>query len=294
MPSLLGSSVSHTLPLCAHSATGNSATSQSSATEPMVVSFAVTHMALHNNQELTGTVSFYCEEQRHWSCLSADVGQQRVGFHFRFLVRRVGDWHYCFMQRGWVQINDGFLKTHRVCCEQIGLVHFLFFQNLNRQVQVGQISKWGNTNPHGFFGEFAYLYICNHEHFAQEGEWGELLVYANCCFQTKCASSVSVMSVGCWGVYAGVGVTGSVYTKKADFVWEWFKGTVIHKGLRGRGVRRYFVPFYFEMISRCLSCTVFRLWVGLCVSIMGLAASFARWNSLLISLNVFSDAQSSS
>lgn len=57
--------VSHSLPQRTHSATGNSATSQPSATEPMVVSFAVTHMALHNNQELTGTVSFSCEQQRH-------------------------------------------------------------------------------------------------------------------------------------------------------------------------------------------------------------------------------------
>lgn len=36
-------------------------------------------------------------------------------------------------------------------------------------------------------------------------------------FLNKTAGRVSVPSVGCWGVYAGMGVTGSVYTKKADF-----------------------------------------------------------------------------
>ena len=64
-PAAPGGNVSRSLPQRAHSATGNSAVSQPSATEMMVVSFAVTHMALHNNQELTGTVSFYCEQHRH-------------------------------------------------------------------------------------------------------------------------------------------------------------------------------------------------------------------------------------
>lgn len=57
--------VPHSLPQRAHSATGNSAMSQPSATELIVVSFAITHRVLHNNQELTGAVSFYCEQQRH-------------------------------------------------------------------------------------------------------------------------------------------------------------------------------------------------------------------------------------
>lgn len=83
-PAAPGGDVSLSLPQRARAAAGISATSQPTATEPTVVSFAVTHMALHNNQELTGTVSFYCERQRHRSCLSADIGQQRVGFHFGF------------------------------------------------------------------------------------------------------------------------------------------------------------------------------------------------------------------
>lgn len=98
-PAAPGGDVSCSLPQRAHSATGNSATSQPSAAEPMVVSFAVTHMALHNNRELTGTVSFHCEQQRHRSCLPADVGQQRIGFHFSFLVMRARNWDYCFMWR---------------------------------------------------------------------------------------------------------------------------------------------------------------------------------------------------
>lgn len=125
-PAAPGGGMSHSFPQRAHSATGNSAMSQPSATEPMVVSFAVTHMALHNNQELTGTVSFYCEQQRHWSCLSTDIEQQHVGFYFSFLVTMAGDWDYCFMQQGWAQINDDFPRTPPVCPEQVGLVHFLF------------------------------------------------------------------------------------------------------------------------------------------------------------------------
>lgn len=60
-----GGDVSHSLSQHTHSATGNPDVSQPSATELIVVSFAVTHMALHNNQELTGTVSFHGEQQRH-------------------------------------------------------------------------------------------------------------------------------------------------------------------------------------------------------------------------------------
>ncbi|XP_008946200.1 PREDICTED: transducin-like enhancer protein 4, partial [Merops nubicus] len=55
----------HNLPQRTCSATGNSAMSQLNASELTVVSFAPTYMALHNNQDLTGTVSFHCEEQRH-------------------------------------------------------------------------------------------------------------------------------------------------------------------------------------------------------------------------------------
>lgn len=104
-PAAPGGDVSHSLP---HAASGNSAASQPSATEPMVVSCAVTHMALHNNRGLTGTVSFYREQQRHRSCLSDDTGQQCVGFHFSFLVMRARNWDYHFMRRGWGQINDDF------------------------------------------------------------------------------------------------------------------------------------------------------------------------------------------
>lgn len=55
---------------CAHphisnSATGNFAASPQNEMEPIVVSFTVSHMVLHKNWELTGTVSFYCEQQRH-------------------------------------------------------------------------------------------------------------------------------------------------------------------------------------------------------------------------------------
>lgn len=54
--------MSHSLSQHTHSATGTPDMSQPSTTEPIVVSFAVTHMALHNNQELTGTVSFHHEQ----------------------------------------------------------------------------------------------------------------------------------------------------------------------------------------------------------------------------------------
>jgi len=48
-----------------YSATGNFAVSPQNEMESIVVSFTVSPMVLHKNWELTGTVSFYCEQQRH-------------------------------------------------------------------------------------------------------------------------------------------------------------------------------------------------------------------------------------
>lgn len=125
-----------------YSAIGNFALSQQNEIELVVVSFTVTHVVLHNNQELTGTVSFYCEQQRHWSCLSTDTGQQRIGFHFSFFVTRARNWDYCFVQWNQAQINDDFGRTPAVHSEQIVLAVLLFSPHPNKQVQVGQISVY--------------------------------------------------------------------------------------------------------------------------------------------------------
>lgn len=121
-----GGDVSHTLSQRTHSATSTPDMSQPSTTEPVAVSFAVTHVALHNNQELTGTVSFHHEQQSHWSCLSADIRQQHVGFHFSPFVVRTGTAITTLCDQVGAHISDDFPRTPTLCCEQISLVHFPF------------------------------------------------------------------------------------------------------------------------------------------------------------------------